>query len=151
MVGLRVRERALDVPEQLALEKCLGDCPCIHADHRPGGTPRKRVNLMCEHILSCSVLSGNQHGGVRSRDFLHVAAQPPHSRALAPEHPRPVVGRLDLRHGLFPVTYFRKRLNQLRVVPWLHDKILRPAFHSFHREGDVRIGREQHHCLLRPP
>ena len=106
---------------------------------------------MGQHILSGSVFPGNQHSGVRRRDFLYVASEPLHHHALAPEHPRPLVSRFNLWRSLFLVPYSRKCFNQFRVLPRLYDKILRSALHPFHRECDVRISREQHHSLLRPP
>ena len=150
MVGSGIGERASDMSEQFTFEKRLRNGSRIHADKRSCGAGGKRMDFACEHVFSGSVLSCNQHRGISRGDFHHILVQALHLRATAPEHLRFPAGRFVLLCWLFPVSYLRKRPDEFRVVPRFHDEILRPALHALHRQGDVGIGREQHHSLPGP-
>ena len=70
LVGIGVRERSLDVSEELALEKGLRNRSGIHADHRAVPPLGMIVYLSGQKILTRSVLAGDQYRGIGRADLL---------------------------------------------------------------------------------
>ncbi|HEX3474840.1 MAG TPA: hypothetical protein VHT91_07345 [Kofleriaceae bacterium] len=56
----RIGERALDVPEQLALQQRLGEGRAIDRDKRPGGAATALVNGAGDQLLAGTALTGDQ-------------------------------------------------------------------------------------------
>ena len=63
-VGLGVREGALHVAEQLALEDALREAAGVDGDQRLPGAGRQSVQPPGHHLLAGAVLAGDQHVGL---------------------------------------------------------------------------------------
>ena len=84
MICMRIRERTLDVTEQLTLKKSFGQGSGIDADHGFHSSFRSAVDLASQHILTCSVLSRDKHGSVCHGYLLDSLVDRCHLRSLTP-------------------------------------------------------------------
>src|SRR5262249_5889951 len=69
-IGLGVREGALHVAEQLALEHALGQPTHVHRDERSRVPWGRRMQPLRDELLPRPVLTGDQHVRVRRSDPL---------------------------------------------------------------------------------
>ena len=75
-VAARVGERALHVPEHLALEQAFREPAEVHGHERPGGPRRGGVDPVRHDLLAGPVLAADEHVGVRRRHPLDELAAP---------------------------------------------------------------------------
>src|SRR5206468_2163741 len=61
----RIRERSLDVPEQLALEQGLRDRRAIDRDEGAGGEATTLVNRASDQLFAGAALAGDQERRLR--------------------------------------------------------------------------------------
>ena len=156
MVGMGIGEGAFHMAEHLAFEERLGDCADIDAHHLFARALRQPVNLVCEHVFSCSVFACDKHCGIGRSNFFHHVAQILHRIRIAPSHLR---FRLIFRraHAMCPYSGIGTMLfkggfqycQQFRIVPRFHHEIEGAAFHAFDGESDVGVGGEKHHLHSR--
>ena len=94
---MRAGERALLVPEQLALDQRAGDRAAIDDDERLRVPRRQLVQGARDHVLAGAGLALDEHGRVGRRDLLDQAEDLAH-RGRAPDHLAELllVGREDL-------------------------------------------------------
>ena len=102
MVRMGIGESALDVAEEFALEERFRDSAGIHCHHRFFTPEAVGVDFLRQHILAGSVFTGDEHRGVRGRDFVQGFPDGGHGLGGAPEHEIPGRAGNDvrLRHAL---------------------------------------------------
>src|SRR5690606_19639874 len=81
----RSGERALLVPEELALEQALGDGGAIDRDEALVAAPAHAVDGAGEAALAGAGLAREQHGGVRGRRLLGLVHERAHRRRATDE------------------------------------------------------------------
>jgi hypothetical protein len=74
----RAGERALHVPEQLALDELGRDGGAVDLDERPVGARRVLVDGAGDELLAGAVLAGDEHARRRGRDALDLVEQRAH-------------------------------------------------------------------------
>ena len=107
------------------------------------------VDDLRKYIFTCAALARDEHGGIGGSHFLHHRAQLLHRLALTPAHRGCGFGNGGLPRDLtmFLASFF-KDTQQFGVVPRFHHEVEGTAFHAFHGEGNVGVGREEHHLHL---
>ena len=161
MARMGIGEGAFYVAEEFALEQRFGNGPGIHRHHRLSAAEAPGMDLPRQHILAGAVFAGDEHRGVGRGNLVHRFPDGGHRPGSAPEHgsfPLPGMtgclawsGARRISPHRFPgfVARCRQRGHQLVIVPRLHDEVEGPAFHPFHSQLDIRIGRKQHYLHLR--
>ena len=149
-ICLRIRERAFDVTEQLALEQRFGQSPHVHRNHAMRSAGRESMQRLRDQSFARAVFACDQNVRVRRRDPRNHFNHRPHGRRFRDQVRRAAAQQLVRR---FEPTAFAKRTSELDlrahnreqavVVPRLRHKIARAAFHRFDRQIDRRPGR--HH------
>ena len=86
--GGRAGERALLVPEQLALDQLRRNRRAVHFHKRTGGERAEAVNVLCEQLFPGTRLADEQHACVRPRRHRGLLHGPQIRRAGA-DHFRP--------------------------------------------------------------
>ena len=140
--------------EQLAFEQRLGDGPCIDGDHRFLAPEAVGVDLTRQHVLAGTVLSGDQDRRIGRGDLVQRLPDVLHGRGCAPEHGAVrflVKRRMSVPFQGLPclVPGGGQYLDQLVVVPGLHDEVEGSPLHPFHGQGDVGVSGEQYDFHLR--
>ena len=95
--AIGVRERALHVPEELALEQRLGERAAVDGDERPCRRGPCVVERARDELLAGAALAGDQHGRIRLRELVHLLHQRLH-RAAAGDQVTVVDVRAQLLH-----------------------------------------------------
>ena len=128
--------------EQFALKETGSQGTHVHGHHLRVPPSGKGVQFTCQHLLTRTVLTGDEDVGVRGRHLFHQALQLLHDPALAPVH-----GGFLLSVGCFACGTGGgcQRVYQSLVVPWLHYEISRSFLDAPHGQVDVCVCREQHH------
>ena len=167
-----IRKRPLLVSEKLALEKILRDTPQVDIYKRLPCPARKLMQGMCHHILSRTILSGNQYVGIRSRHTHHLRFQFPHGRAFANHSRKHILrryNRLGIRtliHIQFQFRFLFLRIRRIQIpfpaqfhgtlhrieqfipIPWFRNKVDGSRLDSPHRLLRIHVSRDkQHHAL----
>src|SRR5206468_2589873 len=99
---LRIRERALRVTEQLALEQRLGHGGTVDRDERRVLAARALVDLARDDLLAGAALAGDQHRRIGGRDLIDQRVRLLHRRrctdetAAAPRRCHDLAQALDL-------------------------------------------------------
>ena len=105
--GRGTGERALLVPEQLALEQAGRHCRHVHPDERLVAPAAQVVDRVRDQLLAGARLAKEQHGAVGWRDGLDGLQHPPQRRARADD-----LGELVVKLA-FEVVLF---VDQMRVA-----------------------------------
>ena len=84
-VALRVRERAPDMAEQLALEDAFAEPPGIHGQKRLRSPGRRGVQPLGNHLLARAVFPGDQYIGARRPNARHEVEYRTHGLGLRHE------------------------------------------------------------------
>ena len=97
---------------------------------------------MCHHILSRTILSSNQHVGIRSRHTHHLRFQFLHGRAFAYQIRRIQIPFPAQFHGTL------HRIEQFIPIPWFRNKVDGSRLDGSHRLLRIHVSRDkQHHAL----
>ena len=151
-VAAGIRKSPLDMAEQLALEKRLGQGPHIDAHQRLVPPRGKRMDLPRQHILARAVFPRNQDRGIGRRHLFNHLPEGPHSLGITPEHRRLAaeftLNLAQLLNFLLRNAQVIGRLqrgDQFRIIPGLHNEIDRPLFDRLDGQIDVGIGCKKHH------
>jgi hypothetical protein len=83
LVVASVGERALDVPEQRALQQRLRDRGAVDAHERLVATASTGVQRPRHELLAGAALTGHQHGGIGVRHAVELREEILHRRAVA--------------------------------------------------------------------
>ena len=141
--------------EELAFKKRFRDGTGIYSHHGLSATQAVRMDFLCQHILSGTVLTRDEHGGIGRSYLGDGSLDGLHGRTGAPEHGgrRRSCGTL-LGTGI-PVQSLpclvpcsTQHLHQFLVVPRLYDEVECSPFHPFHSQLDIGIGCEEHHLHI---
>jgi len=122
----RARERALHVPEELALHQTRRDCAAVDLDQGAATPSAARVDGARDQLLAGARLAGDQHGGVGRRHALDVAQDLQQGRARA-DHLDDVVLGPDLL----------LQIDVLALEPRLQRRDLLVGFHVLDGHGHL--------------
>src|SRR5439155_15430376 len=95
LLGVGVGERALLVPEELALEERLRDGGAVERDERTSGARAPVVDRLGDQLLPRAALAGDEDGGAELRDGLDGLEDLLHLRRV-PDDVADVVAVADL-------------------------------------------------------
>ena len=136
------------MPEDLALEKGLGDRGAVDGDEGPAPPRGVVVNRASHQLLSGPALPEDEHGGVGRRDLLDLAGhlphhggagdEPPEGAALAQLAPQPV----DLARRLGPVQRSLEENLEARGVERLGQVVVGALLHRLDRALDGALAGE---------
>ena len=152
VVSVRIGESAFHMAEQFALEKRLGNGSGIDRHHKPVAAQTPGVDFSCQHVLSGTVLPGNQHSGIRRGYLFDCSSDSGHRFACSPVHSP---GLFSVLSGISSHSLARlvprsgEGREKLLVIPRLDDEIERAPLHSFHCQGDIGISRKEDNFHLR--
>ena len=104
-VGHRVRERAADVAEKLALQQRLGKGPAGDLDERPGRSRRVGVNGACDQALAGSGLAGDKGSGFAVGNGFDKVKDPGHAIVL----PDDIAKAVSIGKGLLQLAVLRQK------------------------------------------
>ena len=113
--GVRARERAAHVPEQLRFEQRLGHGAAVHRHERPLAPERLLVDGLCHQLLAGPGLTGDQDGAVGAAHRFHQPEDVEHGRAAADDAREALLDRGAAQHRVLVA-----QASRLEQLPHLH-------------------------------